>query len=121
MAFALFCNTCRRVSELGVGEPPAPILTDELQALTTSKAADSARPKKMDPLNVFISNCLSKCSQTSSIAVKTPAHRTGSPVCGSSRAKYRWRIFTAEFSSRSMTNPHSVQPYVRFHKGMDCM
>ena len=56
MAFALFCNTCRGVSELGVGEPPAPILIDELQALTTSKAAASARPKKIEPLNVFISN-----------------------------------------------------------------
>src|SRR5712692_9436461 len=30
------------------------------------------------------------------------AHRTGSPVCGPSRARYLIRIFFAEFSSRSM-------------------
>src|SRR5258708_6128824 len=41
-------------------------------------------------------------------------------MCGASRAKNLVKILIALFSSRSITSPHSMQQYVRFHSGMDC-
>src|SRR5437764_14183790 len=58
---------------------------------------------------------------TSSIAVKTSAHRTEiRSVCGPSRARNLIKMLTALFSSRSMTSPHSTQQYVRFQSGIAC-
>lgn len=42
-------------------------------------------------------------------------------MCGPRQARYRVKMFTAEFSSLSMTKPQFVQRYVRFHNGMSCL
>ena len=57
--------------------------------------------------------CLPKRCQTLSVAGKTAAHRTGSPVCGPSRARNRLKRLIALFSSRSNTRPQVPQRYVR--------
>src|SRR5712692_10409307 len=51
------------------------------------------------------------------------AHRTGSPVCGPSRARNRSLMLTALFSSRSITKLQFSleQRYVRCQSGMCCL
>src|SRR5450755_3773343 len=50
--------------------------------------------------------CLSRCVHIVDCG-EYSAHRTGSPVCGPSRARYRLRMLTALFSSRSITRRQS--------------
>src|SRR5215467_15968311 len=56
-----------------------------------------------------------------SIAVNTPAHDATWVARGPSRARYRSRMLTALFSSRSITRPQAPQRYVRFCSGMACL